>query len=212
MVRRMDLIDYLRTHFLTAPQLLQCGGIDAHALGALQQRRVMPLPSYRLAIDARCVSFFGVHDEQLATDYYPTGSPAWLASLGSLTTGEQARQHFARRYCARLASLPGAGLPAIADRLMSDAHIDSEWQHFLAGTYGVCTRSGSPEDIAAKEAAIVTIRHITADGGQVDAARRDQLRAAVDLLDAVSAPFAPHEVARSSRHRYVDQVRAAFEL
>jgi hypothetical protein len=38
------------------------------------------------------------------------------------------------------------------------------------------------------------------------------LRVAVDLLDSVSAPFAPHEVARSSRHRYVDEVRKTYGL
>lgn len=40
--------------------------------------------------------------------------------------------------------------------------------------------------------------------------QRRRLAAAVDLLDRVSAPFAPHEVARSSRQRYVDEVRAAW--
>ncbi|MFC5552153.1 DUF6058 family natural product biosynthesis protein [Massilia aerilata] len=32
------------------------------------------------------------------------------------------------------------------------------------------------------------------------------------LLDRASAPFAPHEVARSSRRRYVDEVRQAYGL
>lgn len=63
--------------------------------------------------------------------------------------------------------------------------------------------SGLPEDIAAKELAIALIRE--ADG-------RARLRRCVDLLDSVSSPFAPHEVARSSRHRYVDEMRRVHRL
>jgi hypothetical protein len=44
----------------------------------------------------------------------------------------------------------------------------------------------------------------------LDEEERGRLAGAVDLLDAASAPFAPHEVARSSRRRYVDEVRAAW--
>ena len=116
---------------------------------------------------------------------------------------------FARRYRAALAALPlttddprlGAGL---------EAHFGDEWGHFLAGTYGLCTRSGLPEDIAAKELAVCVIRELTADDRATP--DRERLRQAVDLLDRASTPFAPHERARSSRHRYVGAVRMKYGL
>jgi hypothetical protein len=114
---------------------------------------------------------------------------------------------FARRYCEALAVLPlMSGDPKLNDGF--DAHLRDEWRHFLDGTYGLCTRSGLPEDIAAKELAICVIRE-SLEGGAPDLAR---LRAAVDLLDRASSPFAPHERPRSSRHRYVDELRVRYGL
>ena len=79
----MELIDYLNTHFLTQAQLLALAGIDTAVLEDLQRRRMLPLPSYRLRLNATCHSFFGEHAVQAAPDYYPKGCPAWIAALSS---------------------------------------------------------------------------------------------------------------------------------
>jgi len=208
----MKLIDYLNTHFLSRERLLARCGIDEGRLGELQERGMMPRPSYRLRVELSCDSFFGPHGEQHAIDWYPQGAPAWAGLLAALDDPRQACEVFASRYRRRLAQLGDDGLPAAAGSLNGDAHIASEWRHFLDGTYGLCTRAGLPEEIAAKEAAIVLIRELTALGAQqgLNEEQRRRLAAAVDLLDRVSAPFAPHEVARSSRRRYVDEVRATW--
>jgi len=208
----MTLIDYLNTHFLTREQLLARCGIDEGRLSELQARGMMPRPSYRLRVELSCDSFFGPHGERHAIDWYPQGASAWAGLLAALDDPRQAYGIFASRYRRRLARLGDDGLPAAGDALSGDAHIASEWRHFLDGTYGLCTRAGLPEEIAAKEAAIVLIRDLTESGPQqgLSEEQRRRLAAAVDLLDRVSAPFAPHEVARSSRRRYVDEVRAAW--
>jgi hypothetical protein len=208
----MNLIDYLNQHFLTREQLLARCGIDGTRLEALQRLGMMPRPSYRLRLDLACDSFFGAHQASHALDYYAQGYAAWAGLLEALDGPEQAFRIFAGRYRRRLAQLAAEVLLADADGLTADAHIAAEWRHFLDGTYGVCTRSGLPEEIAAKEAAIVLIRALTAREGEekLSEAQRGRLAAAVDLLDHASAPFAPHEVARSSRRRYVDEVRAAY--
>lgn len=210
----MKLIDYLNTHFLSREQLLARCGIDGDRLGELQERGMMPRPSYRLRVELSCDSFFGPHAEQHAIDYYPQAAPAWAGLLATLDGPRQAYEVFASRYLRRLARLGDDGLPAAGDALGGDAHIASEWRHFLDGTYGLCTRTGLPEEIAAKEAAIVLIRALTEAGARqgLDAEQRRRLAAAVDLLDRVSAPFAPHEVARSSRRRCVDEVRKTWAL
>lgn len=203
----MELIRYLEQRFLTREQLLDHCAMEAAQLERLQQSRKMPQASYRLRLEASCDSFFGQHAEQVAVDYYAKGYAAWLALATTFDSEDGARSRFFQRYRARLALLAAGGIaPASAD-FAGDAHLQSEWDAFLKGTYGLCTASGLPEDIAAKEAATAVIRELTEGGAAAD---RDRLREAVDLLDRAAAPFAPHEVARSSRRRWVDGVRAAY--
>lgn len=203
----MDLIRYLEQHFLTSDQLLERCAADATQLERLQQSRVMPQPSYRLRLDLGCDSFFGAHTEQMAVDYYAKAYSAWFALAMTFDDEDVARSHFHQRYRARLAQLAEDGIAPASAAFAGDAHLQTEWEAFLDGTYGLCSASGLPEDIAAKEAATALIRELTESGGEVD---RSRLRKAVDLLNRAAAPFAPHEVARSSRRRYVDGVRAAY--
>jgi hypothetical protein len=167
----------------------------------------MPRPSYRLQLGIRCASFFGEHEEERALDYYAPGYPSWIGVLEA--TVDDPFAVFARRYREALRALPlTTGDPKLGAGL--DAHLADEWGHFLAGTYGLCTRSGLPEDIAAKELAICVIKELSADDGP--GLDLERLRQAVDLLDRASTPFAPHERARSSRHRYVDAMRLKYGL
>lgn len=198
----MELIHYLNEHFLTRAQLLARCAIEPDQLQQWQARRMMPRASYRLRLDILCDSFFGEHREQVAPEFYAKGCVAWAEVLRPLDGEPDAFAVFARRYRARLGQLAATEL-GCPDQLATDGHLAAEWTAFLDGTYGLCTVSGLPEDIAAKELAIALIRK--ADG-------RAPLRRCVDLLDAVSSPFAPHEVARSSRHRYVDEMRRVHGL
>ncbi len=199
-----DLIDYLSRHYLTETRLLAVAGIDAPTLHGLQARRMAPLPAYRLRVAVHCASFFGPHDEEHVLHFYAGGTPAWLAAVANLAGEQAAFDWFACRHQARLHALaPAAG-----------ADLPAAWASFLDGTYGLCTRSGLPEEIAAKEWAAGTIEAIIAHGvvDAVDERRLGSLRHAVDTLDAASSPFAPHERERSSRRRLVDGVREQYRL
>jgi hypothetical protein len=190
----MELIDYLHTHFLTRAQLLAACATDGAHLDAFTAAGTMPAPSYRLQVRIDCASYFGEHTEAHSLDWFAQGYVEWLRML--LEGADDPYALFAARYRAALAALP------LSDMEATDAHLRSEWQHFLAGTYGLCTRSGLPEDIAAKELAIRVIRALTDDGRALDAGERERLAQARDLLDRASSLFAPHERARSSRARY----------
>jgi hypothetical protein len=206
----MELIQYLNEHFFTCEQLLARSGIDARDLEDWQARRMMPRASYRLRLQIGCDSFFGPHMEEHALDYFAKGYVEWIATLRSLPNEDAAREEFARRYRERLGR---AGIAPNSASLSSDEHIAAEWRHFLDGTYGLCTVTGLPEDIAAKEVAIAVIREMDVENYRaLDENSRVRLRQAVDLLDTASAPFAPHEAARSSRRRYVDDMRKAYDL
>lgn len=211
----MDLINYLNGAFLTQDQLLAAAGIDGGQLAELKRGGAMPQPSYRLRLELACDSFFGAHSEQLSADYYAKGTPSWIGVLQTVGSAEAAYEVFARRYRTRLAQLAAAGVASRAPKLNEglDAHLRDEWQHFLNGTYGLCTTSGLPEEIAAKEIAIAVIKEITEGREQaLTDAEHQRLTQAVDLLDLASAPFAPHELARSSRQRLVNEMRKTWRL
>jgi hypothetical protein len=202
----MNLITYLDTHLLTTARLLAASGMSAILLSKLQQDGMAPQPSYRLRLAIDCSSFFGEHSEQCEQHFYATGAVDWLADVARLTDGAAAFGLFVERYRARVAQL-GA-------EPRTDDYLLSEWQHFLSGTYGLCTRSGLPEAIADKEVAIANIKSVIENRGKQVLTDDEHvyLRHWVNVLDVASAPFAPHEVARSSRHRLVDEVRKTYSL
>lgn len=208
----MCLLDYLQHHLLSRAALLRATSIDDATLTVLQQQGAAPQPSYRLDLDIGCVSFFGKHSEQASQEYYATGCALWIASVHPFHIAPF--KIFADRYRARLAALGEAGISSTIVKLNEGLaqHLKDEWNSFLDGTYGLCTRTGLPEDIAAKELAVAIIEQVLAhaSGRSLDAQQRIHLARAVDLLDSASSPFAAHEVERSSRRRLVDQVRATY--
>lgn len=195
----MELIHYLEHDYFTEKQLLETGGISAAGLAELQVRKLMPQPSYTLRMDLVCDSFFGTHSEQATVCYYAKGYAQWIGAVRELAREDDAFRVFSQRYLARLEVLRGAA---------HQPDLQQEWRHFLNGTYGLCTRSGLPEDIAAKELAVATIQQLTTGGvDTLSSGEREQLSSAIDLLDQASSLFAPHERTRSSRHRLIDQLR-----
>ncbi|HZT13463.1 MAG TPA: DUF6058 family natural product biosynthesis protein [Candidatus Baltobacteraceae bacterium] len=66
-----------------------------------------------------------------------------------------------------------------------------EWESYMQGTYGVCLRDATPENIARKAALIARIDALTAEPREHDADWVQQLRQAVDALDALEMPFSP---------------------
>ncbi|ATQ73454.1 hypothetical protein CR152_02185 [Massilia violaceinigra] len=212
----MELIRYLSDCFFTEQQLLAVSGIDAEELAALQRRSMMPRASYRLRLDVSCDSFFGQHEEHKEMAYYARGYASWIGLLQSLHGDAAAFRVFAERYRARLTQLKAAGLCTDNPKLGAglDEHLREEWRHFLEGTYGICTKTGLPEEIASKELATLIIRDIIGKPVEQALSTRDRicLTLAVDLLDTASGQFAPHEKERSSRHLLIDEVRKNYQL
>ena len=208
----MDLIRYLDSHFLTKAELLDKSKLKESELRAFQQLNLMPKCSYQLALSYQCDSFFGEHSEQHKTEYYAKGYTSWIGILKSLKEPQNVYAIFSQRYKDTITSLKEAGFNTKEEKLNAklDLHIEEEWQHFLSGIYGLCTKSGLPEDIATKELAIAIINETTSlNEEDIDL---KHLESAVNLLDEASSLFAPHERLRSSRHRLIDDVRRQFRL
>jgi hypothetical protein len=209
----MQLLEYLNAHFYTRQQLLEVTQLTEATLLTYQEQGVMPACSYRLQLTLACDSFFGTHSEELQMEYYAKGYGTWLTMLHQLDASTDIYSIFQRRYLEaieKLTTTEELSLESMANTHL-DEHIKREWEHFLAGTYGLCTQSGLPEDIAAKELAIVTINALTALN-ELSPVEIVKLTAAVNLLDKVSAAFAPHEKSRSSRSRLVDEIRRRYRL
>ncbi|MBX9296157.1 hypothetical protein K5M33_01150 [Chromobacterium vaccinii] len=201
------LLDYLHTYFLSEPQLLFRCGLAPERLAALQSEGRAPLSSYKVSCAGAVTSYFGEQalDGELA--WYPQAMAEWLIEAEHADAATL-RARFERRYRAELARLAEQGLPATEPA----AGLDEEWAHFLVGAYGVCTRHGRVEQIAAKGALVDLIDRLTERQTRpaLPEAELVLLRRAVDLLDEAEAWFAPHERAASSRARCVDGARRRY--
>ncbi|WP_299006813.1 DUF6058 family natural product biosynthesis protein [uncultured Shewanella sp.] len=214
----MELIHYLNTHFLTEEVLLEKVNVNYSVLEQYQLMGVMPKASYQLKLAIQCDSFFGQRDETRTLRYYAKGYVSWFQLVQTLLNSEGGDKEavysvFFKRYVQAIDKLKGLGHGLEQGKVAQDLHlhVEQEWVHFLEGTYGLCTLSGLPEDIAAKELAISQINGLS-QLTSLTSEQRIQLTRAVNLLDDVSALFAPHERASSSRKRLVDDIREAYQL
>lgn len=209
----MDLIKYLNDNFYTRQELLDVSKITELQFSDFQKQSVMPACSYKLKLNLISDSFFGEHTQSDDIEYYAKGYVAWLGSLQVLSNTKDAYSLFSDRYKIKIKQLNNDGFVSKDTKLNQalDLHIQEEWGHFLNGIYGLCTKSGLPEDIASKEVAITLINALIVK----DKLSKDEtieLKKAVTLLDNASSFFAPHEREKSSRHRLIDEVRRQYKL
>ena len=209
----MELIKYLNKHFITKQELLDITKITEHDLSKYQEDGVMPKCSYKIILNIKSDSFFGLHHDAQEIEYYAKGYSSWLAIIQSLNSTEAVYSVFANRYKIAIESLKEQGYSSTNSKVTSELneHIKEEWGHFLNGIYGLCTKSGLPEDIAAKEFSILVINELS-EHNELTPDQLNRLNLAVDLLDSASSLFAPHERLKSSRHRLVNEVRRKYQL
>jgi len=209
-----ELLKYLNSHFYTEAQLLSITLVGEQDFKRYQHAEILPQPSYSLAMSLTSDSYFGEHTGHSTIRYYAKGYASWIGLLQTNSDVERVRGIFDTRYLLALDALEARGF--VCEHLRKgnklQEHLDEEWSYFVDGTYGLCTKSGLPEDIAAKEISISTIKELIDDSAQVKGENKILLKKAVDLLDKTSANFAPHERLESSRYRYVDLVRREFSL
>ena len=209
----MKLLHYLDQNLYTLEQVLDLSNIEISDFRRLQAQRMMPKYSYELSLNLTCHSYFGEHQESCDVEYYAKGYVKWLVDISNKHTEEQAFSLFEKRYRQQLSTLNSMGYRSHIDEFNSELStlITEQWKHFISGIYGLCTKSGLPEDIATKEIAITIIESLDAQK-VLSVEDRQHLRNAINLLDQASSLFAPHERLRSSRYSLVDQVRKKYDL
>ncbi|WP_444932354.1 DUF6058 family natural product biosynthesis protein [Microbulbifer sp. SSSA002] len=206
-------MNYLNQYFLSREQLIQTAQISRRQLLSYQEEGLMPKPSYQLESHLHCNSYFGPYRQEQSCEYYAKGYCSWIAVIQEKRHFAAIFQNFHDRYKARVAQLHDLGFRSGNPKFSAEisTHIEIEWGHFTQGIYGLCTRSGLPEDIAAKELATTEIQALL-EHKHLNPEQRQRLNLFVDLLDKSSALFAPHERVKSSRHRLVDRLRREFDL
>lgn len=210
---KLDLIEYLSNNFYTKEELLNLTKISEQVLIKYQQSGLMPKASYTLELDIGSDSFFGSHTEKHKKEYYAKGYVSWLGFIHTARNKDNVYREFSSRYINALDELRVEGHSSSNSKLTTGVanHIEEEWGHFINGIYGLCTKTGLPEDIAAKEFAVLEINELLELERLTDK-QIEQLTLAVNLLDSASSMFAPHERLQSSRHRLVDEVRRKYKL
>jgi len=220
----MSSLDYIFTNFLTMGALVKETDLDKGLLVQMMDEGCLPGPAYTVGMKAEINSIFGVHDECHKDDYYPQShiQKAKAIAKEGLPLTKQAEtlkkaffatyQRLLQDACAQdfdLGHLFKEG--GEVGGLAAERFLDEEWTHYLKGTYGLCTRSASFEDIATKEIMIAKIKHLVSFiENEPTPDLLNELKEATYQLDQVSAPFAPHEVARSSRGCWINEVRKKY--
>lgn len=209
----MELIKYLNKHFITKQELLDITKISEQDLSKYQEDEVMPKCSYRLSLNIKSDSFFGIYNDEQEIEYYAKGYTSWLTIIQSLRSPKAVYEVFANRYIDAVECLKEQGYYSDSSKVTSklNEHIKEEWGYFLNGIYGLCTKTGLPEDIAAKEYSILIINELS-QYNELTSEQLNQLELAVNLLDSASSLFAPHERLKSSRQRLVNEVRRKYQL
>lgn len=198
----MNIQDYLQSRFLSEEQLLTAAECTLLQLQQWQAARMAPQPSYYVSFSLNCRSVLAEHQQHRQVRYYATATADWLRLLTKHNNAEAAFGHFKAQYKKRLQALNVLGV-STSDRRFNhglDAHIQQEWQHFLQGTYGLCTQTGRIAEIVDKELAIAVIDELSANVNLPDS---DRLKQAKVLLDKACASFPEHEYPGSSRQKYL---------
>lgn len=201
---------YLQSNFLSQTQVIDQANISEAAFDKLRAQGAVPKPSYQFGFSLSCHSYFGEHtvpNTQCA--YYAQGCVDWINDIRHLSDKQAIYAYFKTEFLCEYETLKIQGYVRndVAKSMMLDTYINEQFHYFIAGTYGVCTRTGRVAEIVKKEVAIKTIQHLSG----IDKLTEGEvitLQCAIDLLDEASAYFAPHEYAASSRAKYIDALRS----
>ena len=214
----MSLFEYLSNYYFDQAALLQNCQIDEDTLSNWQDKGLFPKPAYRLKSQIECSSYYGLHQCTEYWDYYPRGYVKWAKLLNSKPelTSSQAFELFFTQYGQHLNALAQQGLICSNESFNDEfaEHVQSQWQHFLNGKFGLLTQNGFVEEIVETEVAISLISDITQlhSKPELNSDEKQVIRTAVKKLSKSLSHFAPHERDTSYRKRFIDDTIKLYNL
>ena len=222
-----DLDAYLARHFLDIERFAATCGISTDDLRELVRDRLIPGPSYVVSESALSSYVFGRMPAPGAIDgeYFHPAHATWgkrardvVRDVGRSRAHDVLKQRFAANFEHALAEL-NASTWRLRDSFADDGaliaegmheRVESAWDHFLHGTFGLCVANPVSEAaIARKEVLQEKLAALseTAIADQTNEERRDLLML-IDAYAAAAMPFSPIEYHLSSRKRLVEDLSA----
>ena len=230
-----ELARYVERHFVDDDQFLHAANIDGDFFRHLIDAHALPGPIYRLWGNGSFWSPIGgqvgiVAEDRPASRWFSPAALWWarratvLSSARGLSA-EQVAAAFRTAFChdfvevVRLERNSRYGYPdlfvdGLVDEERAQAMALAEWNDWIAGGYGVCLRRFDAAHLVAKTNESAHIRHLTADGRKeaLSAGELMELLDALDRLDAVMLPFAPHQRPFGTPGKWVDAILAQYQL
>ncbi|MCG7547869.1 DUF6058 family natural product biosynthesis protein [Pseudoalteromonas sp. Of7M-16] len=203
----MALFTYLSGNFYTQNQLLHSSDTSAMQLRDFQSRKMMPLPAYKLDVTLASTSYFGKFEEREQIEFYPKAYTNWLKQCHLFKEDKLAFTTFSEQFYIVKEALLAEEFwsPDTQFNANFDNFIEDQWHHFLAGTYGVCTKTGMPREILIKELAVQIISQIISTG--VYSENNSHLvQISLKHLKAASSVLAPHEQDKGTLYRLIKEL------
>ncbi|MCZ6837149.1 MAG: DUF6058 family natural product biosynthesis protein [Planctomycetota bacterium] len=137
-----------------------------------------------------------------------SNAPDDLASIA-----DAVQRDFSEQYREELAACGRLADRTVASNELQEL-IAEEYEHWLDGTYGLCTKHATVNEIVLKGVSIDRIRRLTEDGTRAALSPEDlnALREALAILDRVASCFAPDELKTSSRETWFNAINSRYGL
>lgn len=214
---------YVQQYYCTLEYLLKTCDVTETEFFAYVDAGCLPQHSYQWQQKITLNSFIATQDWPLQTVLYYHPRHILLLhdlvalhrymSLEDIATALCA--DFKTHYQAKLKELDAfSDVLQDYDEAKLETFLEKEWQNYLQGIYGLCTNDPTPENIAVKEIMMARIRLLTAEGAKAALTDEEQIRLKpiLQVFAQVLAPFAPYELAHSSRQKWLNAIVAKYKI
>lgn len=230
-----ELESYVARYFVSRAEFARAAAVSDDFLQRLIDAEAIPAVIYSIWTEGTVWSpigaWVGTPMSSAPTSQWYSAAALWWArraaalhDAGLTDTGAIAarfREGFAAEFQARLKTDPSARV-GYAD-LFEDGAVDnakchalalSEWADWINGGYGVCLRRFDANHLIAKTSQSARIRQLTAAGTKpaLSPDERLDLLDALDHLDAVMLPFAPHQRPHGTPGKWIDAIMEKYGL
>lgn len=219
---------YVERYFVRRDELARLANVPESRIAALIAARAIPIPIYTLwpngAFSSPIGGQHGAEPRGEPVHWYAPAS-AWWIRRGAGLAPEQAATAFAARFTADFVTClqaepqgpigyPGAYRDGRFDPEAAAEIARAEWQDWIDGGYGVCLRHADARHAITKTCRRSAVLAIT-DAGRLPALSADQreaLLSALEELDSVMLPFAPHQRPHGTPGLWLDAMLARYGL
>lgn len=228
-----EIDNYLAQHYWTDAKLAAACSVVPEEIATLIEQKLIPQPSYVVTDDGALVSkVFGRFEAagSVPGRYFHPASSVWVAlavkvrsKVGPLQAHVELASRFKHNFAAALSELNEStfrhsdSFSNTGERIPEglNTRIESAWEAFLGGIYGLCVVDPSTErSIARKEVLQEVIVELTENGSKRKYSPSSKVRV-MELIDQYSSaaiPFSPPEYPNSSRRRLVDDLKKIIVL